>query len=362
MFYGVITNLIDNPIYILIIIINLMIIVVIILAVVENRLKKEVKLTDRSDEFFYLEQLRNLPKSGKNTRDMLNATNKLAKNFFKFEFSLDDKLNYAELRDEFGRRKEREFSAFCELMLETIYSKDDLSDQRVNEIIGRLTELVRLIEKRKELQSELEKVPIKSKLQEIENLETNLRKYKIERGIPKNPLPSMPATKFTENFNRQMIKSAIEDSDNLEPEELPRNINIIPEKIGKNKMLELPKLDNKMPKNNVINPEPKKLPAINFEETKARPKIAPQTPNTEKTSPANSNIGENKFLKKENVQSAQEHFSEIKNKINEIQDVLKKNEKIRARKIAEASEWNKNLEKIKSKLSGVTLNMSEGAR
>jgi len=157
---------------------------------------------------------------------------------------------------------------------------------------------------------------------------------------PKLPeLPSFPANSKNDNFNQEMVKSAVADmpspGENEVNVEIPKGLNVTEEPKGESLIPQKPSEESLIP--NI--PEKRTL------------EITPSTPSIE-TKPASKQI-EPIFVRIDKFQSAQKNFEKIKDKVKEIESVLKKIKDVKSQEEVELKGWTEDIEKIKARLSEV---------
>ena len=150
-------------------------------------------------------------------------------------------------------------------------------------------------------------------------------------------LPSFPANSKNEDINQEMVKSAVADLPSPEENEvhveIPEGLNVKEEE--KEESLMIPP---KPSPNEVIPQLPKKTLEI--------------TPSTPTSKPATKQI-EPIFVRIDKFQSAQKNFGKIKEKVKEIESVLRKIKDVKSQEEAELKGWTEDVEKIKSRLAEV---------
>ncbi|MDO8517284.1 MAG: hypothetical protein Q7S33_04105 [Nanoarchaeota archaeon] len=381
MFGEVISGLINNPVYLLIAIIALMIILIGSLYLIERKVKKEVKTIKKSEELFYINQLKALGKAKRGYAEKLNYINKISKRIFNEAFNLDEKLSYVELRDEFSKRKERKISIFCELMVETIYSDKEISDEKIRAIILRLIEILETINKKKKLSEQLNKIAelkpvnktktIEEELKDIENesktqeeaeknkevveqesrsaeeLFEDLDEYKPEL----NPEPIKPLLE-KENFEEEE-EEAIPEITHFKKQVLQPRLNLhLPRELK----LEFPSYSSEIPEQKEEKEILSKLQKI--EKIEKRP-INEINKIIDEIKKSKENKVSTTYITDKQYDSGKKSFYDLKNKVIEMKNSLKKDEESRSKTKKEFSKSNENMEKIKSKFSNVKLNISE---
>jgi len=131
-----------SPVYILIAFIAISIIAAIILTIIELKLKKKVDSYKNKTENIYVSELRKIASSNKENEKKLDMINDLAKKFFSEFFNTSPFLTYSEMVEEFKKRKEQKPREFCELMLFVYYSGEKITNEKINEIIRKLKEII----------------------------------------------------------------------------------------------------------------------------------------------------------------------------------------------------------------------------
>jgi len=158
-------------------------------------------------------------------------------------------------------------------------------------------------------------------------------------------LPSFPSDSKNENFNQEMVKSAVGDNTSLGENEvhveIPKNLHI--EEVNKGESLIPPK-----PSREHIAPEP----SLEIKES-AIPKLPKREPIKHLGHKATDDPTEPIFVRIDKFQSAQKNFEHIKNKIGNIESTLKKIKEIKIKEEEEINGWSKEVELLKSKLSEI---------
>jgi hypothetical protein len=153
-------------------------------------------------------------------------------------------------------------------------------------------------------------------------------------------LPSFPATKSHENFNQQIVKSAV--SDTPEVNEVPVNV---PNELH---VKEEPMEESMIP------PKPSE-PTPHIPEL-PRKKTLELTPSVMNSKQVTKQI-EPIFIRIDKFQAAQKDFEEIREKVKEIESVLRKVKDLKVKENEEISGWSEEVEKIKSRLSEIDVNI-----
>ncbi|MFH1522125.1 MAG: hypothetical protein ABIF18_04165 [archaeon] len=182
---------------------------------------------------------------------------------------------------------------------------------------------------------EIPSIPMAPTLPELPSIE--------EKGLPE--LPSFPMNSKNKELNQEMVKSAVTDTSSLGEKELymetPEDFHVIEESGGGLTLPPKPSMENSIPR----------LPSI----MEARKRTLELTPSTIER-PASKQV-EPIFVRIDKFQAAHKNFEQIKNKVEEIESVLKKINDIKSREETELKGWTEDIEKIKSRLAEVDANI-----
>jgi DNA-binding transcriptional regulator YiaG len=123
----------------LIVVLSLLILVAIILAYINKKLKKKIILKEKIEEKEneYKIELKKIRKSSNSPRELLHATDLLTKRFLSETFKAPSKLDYSELSVYF-KKKSPKISMFCELMLNAMYSGENIKIKKVDLLLNKL--------------------------------------------------------------------------------------------------------------------------------------------------------------------------------------------------------------------------------
>tara|TARA_Y100000310_G_C20615250_1_gene780284 strand:+ start:397 stop:1035 length:639 start_codon:yes stop_codon:yes gene_type:complete len=170
-------------------------------------------------------------------------------------------------------------------------------------------------------------------------------------------LPSFPAGKKNEALNNEIVKSAVSDApeDNEVVVDMPSEDGVhndnqesaIPP-VPPKQIPQLPPTQSSTPVPLVANPPiPQQTPEKRTLELS--PAIQHQAPKTKQIEPV--------FVRIDKFQEAQKDFDKIQKDVQEIESTLRKVKDIKADEEAQLSAWTKDLEKIKSRLSEIDINI-----
>ncbi len=151
-------------------------------------------------------------------------------------------------------------------------------------------------------------------------------------------LPSFPANSKNENINQEMVKSAVTDmpspGENEVHVEIPQGVHVREAGGTIPPATSLPSITSKAPA----------LPPI--------PTVPKKIEKTPPTLPA-QNLNEPIFVRIDKFQASQKNFTQIKDKLEKIETVLKKIEDVRAKEEAELKGWTEDITKIKIQIAEV---------
>lgn len=171
--------------------------------------------------------------------------------------------------------------------------------------------------------------PTLPKLPEIKKTE------EAKKFLPE--LPSFPSNSKNENFNQEMVKSAVTDmpspGENEVHVEVPAGVQVVEEPRRESIIPSKPSMSSPIPE---LPKAPKTL------------EITPLSPvrNTPKEV-------EPIFVRIDKFQTAQKNFEQVKDKVKEIGLILKKIKDVKLQEEVELKGWTEEVEKIKSRLAEV---------
>lgn len=170
-----------------------------------------------------------------------------------------------------------------------------------------------------------------------------------KRDLPE--LPTFPVSQKNENFNQEMVKSAVSD--------VPPQIETENTEIPNLQQFQAPQVPQQpamqeFPKSPVMEspiPEiPKEMNSTNAQAPGLTTQSASLSPmKSTKTTKSNDPI----FVRIDKFQEAQKNFEEIKAKTLAIQDVLKEIKEIKVQEEEELKGWGENIEKLKNRLAEI---------
>jgi len=175
---------------------------------------------------------------------------------------------------------------------------------------------------------------------------------KLEQPEPKKELPelpSFPVNHRNDNFNQEMVKSAVADTPSSGENEVYEQSKFLPV------IEEAPEVESIIPPKHSLQdsiPSPPVMPSI--------PTIHKQLPRPELQRPTiptppipTQHQSEPIFVRIDKFQAAQKNFETIKDKVNEIESVLRKIKDVKSQEEEELNGWTKDVEKIKSRLAEI---------
>lgn len=177
--------------------------------------------------------------------------------------------------------------------------------------------------------------------------------------IPASPIPSLPSMPgdTRDQINRDMIKSAIEDSSEKikgdssnELEESPAHEDF--EESGMMKLPELPKMPETKPKKFSLR-EQKTDSVLPEPPTKIEIPAKPEMKIEDLPSPVKKDAEETIFVRIDKFNSAKRDVGEIVRELREVESVLAKIEQIKMQEDEEVAEVSKVMEEIKLKMNRI---------
>ena len=158
----------------------------------------------------------------------------------------------------------------------------------------------------------------------------------LKKALP--GLPSFPENKSNNNLNQEIVKSAVNDTSEVNEVSVGVPTDLHFKEVHEGGSLIPPKPSSSIPK------LPEQPPIV---EQKKTIELTPLS-ETSKTK-----ILEPIFIRIDKFQTAQKNFEEIKENVKEIELVLRKVKDLKAKENEEIEEWTQEIEKIKSRLSGI---------
>jgi len=171
------------------------------------------------------------------------------------------------------------------------------------------------------------------------------------KGLP--DLPSFPVNAQTNTLNQEMVKSAVSDISSGENEETTGALEgLHVEEIG-----ELPSIPSIAV--SAIPEPPKRTPKTNdmkpSMEIPETPKAVEFTPSMDERAVARQS--EPIFVRIDKFQAAQKDFEVIKDKIKEIETILRKIKDVKSKEEQELNSWSEDIGKLKSRLAEIDSNV-----
>lgn len=186
---------------------------------------------------------------------------------------------------------------------------------------------------------EVPKIPTAPTLPKLPGMK---KEEKVKKSLPE--LPSFPVNSKNENFNQEMVKSAITDMPSPEENEVhvevPEGTHITEELKGGPAIPSIPSERNSIP-------ELPSVPSI----TEVPKKTLELASSTLKRS--TSKELETIFVRIDKFQAAQKSFRQIQDKVKDIELVLRKIKDVKLQEEVELKGWTEDVEKIKSRLAEV---------
>ena len=165
-----------------------------------------------------------------------------------------------------------------------------------------------------------------------------------KRDLPE--LPSFPLNKNNDNLNREMIKSAVSEGSIITEEDVTPRTREMDEAI--------PMLPRRMV-------EEKSFTLTNEERDNVRAKLFEKDFPRRRVLELNADI-ENKpvtkqmepiYVRIDRFQTSKKNFEKIKEKVTEVEKVLRKIKEVKEREESELEDWSMEIEKLKTRLSEI---------
>lgn len=202
-----------------------------------------------------------------------------------------------------------------------------------------------------------------------------------ESGLPDLPQPSFPTIRpeipsmRSDILRKERIPSNEEDTEDVEDNKMPERHNLpsfpdSPIRSGFSQTAIKHAIDNEDESNNEYNEETldnnqnKKFKTIEVESGKVFPSKRLSSPPERKQTPSESFISldskaKEVFVKIDKFQSARKSLSSAKEKVQEIEDMLKKIRDVRMREDQELTGWERDIESVKSRIEEISKNIFE---
>lgn len=139
-----ILSLLEPKIIIILIILASLLIVILLLIITQRKLKRKLIVKEKTDEktLNIKNEIEKLKNSERLPNSILESLDSFGKNFLRSNFKIQKKLDYHELTDYFKQRKKDKIASFCQEMLESLYSGEKISRERVSHLINLIGEII----------------------------------------------------------------------------------------------------------------------------------------------------------------------------------------------------------------------------
>lgn len=163
-------------------------------------------------------------------------------------------------------------------------------------------------------------------------------------------LPSFPDSLMKKGFSQTMIKSAVEDEDKSLPE--------LPEWTQENERPQMPQMSRPVRTVELDEWTPKASP-----QTQQRRPAQTQVSEDLRTPPVSNQMNDKRpiFVKLERFKEARDSLVKISEKLNQMDELLKMIKDLKTKEDEEISNWEKDIENIKSRISSVNREIFENA-
>ena len=187
------------------------------------------------------------------------------------------------------------------------------------------------------------------------------KKEEVPEIAPASTLPELPKTGLTElpsfpnnstndNFNQEMVKSAVTDDlssgENEMKVEIPENLQVTEELPGESSIPLEPSVASSIPEiPQTVTPAIPQIPLTPQKETLELNATKENKPITKSIEPI--------YIRIDKFQSAQKNFEQIKEKVRDIESLLQKVKDIKSQEETELNGWTEDIEKVKARLAEV---------
>jgi len=180
-------SFIENIGYILLGFIGIISTFLIVLGLFEKKLHISLLKNKFARNHFYIERISKL--NINTPKESLRLLSKIARNFFREAFHIKGNPEYSELKKYFENKNNRKATQFCDEIVKLIYSKQEVTKEKIQELITILAEIIssnKIITK--EQKEELDKKSKKAEplLRQIHIPGISKKKFKDEKTQTKN--------------------------------------------------------------------------------------------------------------------------------------------------------------------------------
>src|SRR3989338_9302286 len=134
----------DSSTILLIAVSIILLVIISILFIINSNLKKKVIIKERSTEkeVTLKSKIEDLKNSKVSMGKLIDSIDLFTRNYFAETFNLSKDLDYFEMADFFNKNNNKKAESYSEIMLETLYSGEKITRERINLILKLLEEII----------------------------------------------------------------------------------------------------------------------------------------------------------------------------------------------------------------------------
>lgn len=154
---------------ILVIPIAIIVVTLIILVIIERKLLKKIRIIKSDRNLYYTNQLNKINQT--NPENDLRQIDKIARDFFKERFNINNPTGYSQLEDFFKEEDNKESARFCNSINDVLYSGKKTNNKINQELISDFSSIIEKNSITNKQKAE------KSLLQKIRDIELKIRAF-----------------------------------------------------------------------------------------------------------------------------------------------------------------------------------------
>ena len=192
---------------------------VLALLIIQNKVKRKVKIKiERAEsEIILKKKTEEIKKAEKSAEQMLKEIEIISRKFFSETFKLRKGLDYTEMEEFFRKRNKQKIAQFCNQMIQVIYSGEQITQQRLDVLIKNLETVID--EEIKPLAKVIEpkiRLPERPKEELIEKIKPKIKESKeeIEKKtalVAKFFRPKLPQVPKESKIEERIVKQIKEE-------------------------------------------------------------------------------------------------------------------------------------------------------